>query len=64
MKINALVSSPSARDIPESSAMALFFRDSLDRESLRDPYLLQVNLNGPWPDPKRTRLYWTRLSGW
>jgi len=44
MKINALASSPGARGIPESSAMAFFFRDSLDRESLRDPYLLQVKL--------------------
>lgn len=43
MKVNALVSSPGSQDIPQSSAMAWFFRDSLDRESIRDPFLLQVN---------------------
>eukprot|EP00752_Nemacystus_decipiens_P005672 g5133.t1 len=42
MQVNALVSSPGGRYIPESSAMAWFFRDSLDRESERDPFLLQA----------------------
>lgn len=41
-KINALASSPGERDIPEISAMAWFFRDSLDRETLRDYFLIQV----------------------
>ena len=42
MEINALASSPGGRYIPESSAMAWFFRDSLDRESVGDPFMLQV----------------------
>lgn len=43
MKVNALASSLRARYTPESLAMAWFFRDSLDRESIRDYFKLQVN---------------------
>ena len=42
MKVNALASSPEASDLPAASAMAWFYRDSLDRDVLRDYFLLQV----------------------
>ncbi|CAN0081325.1 unnamed protein product, partial [Hapterophycus canaliculatus] len=43
MEINALESSSGGRNIPEFSAMAWFFRDSLDREILRDYFSLQAS---------------------
>lgn len=62
MKVNFLASSMQGKNFPEeeSSSMAWFFRDSLDRESIRDPFLLQVysvvNENNKYPGVYNTGL--------
>ncbi|CAM9524273.1 unnamed protein product [Ectocarpus sp. 12 AP-2014] len=43
IKVKNLASSPEGRDMPESLAMTSFFSDSLDRECLRDYFLLQAS---------------------
>ncbi|CAM9127306.1 unnamed protein product [Ectocarpus sp. 6 AP-2014] len=42
MKVSTLACSPEGRDMPESLAMTSFFSDSLDRECVRDYFLLQA----------------------
>ncbi|CAM9358018.1 unnamed protein product [Ectocarpus fasciculatus] len=43
MKVKTLESSPEGRNMPESSKMASFFSDSLDRDCVRDYFLLQAS---------------------
>lgn len=38
----ATAASPSGKEVPPASAMAWFFMETIDRESLRDYFLLQV----------------------
>lgn len=51
MKINVLVSAPGVRNLPIASVMAWFYRESLDRQLIKDYYLLQVrqSLLSNWP---------------
>lgn len=59
--MKTLASSPEGRDMPESLGMTSFFSDSLDRECVREYFLLQVKYKSH--TPQQSCFYETFANG-